>query len=343
MKARTHILGIDIAKLKFDVHLRLLAEEGPRQSATFANNPKGFQALQQWLATHAPQVGEQLHACLESTSRYGDALAAFLYGQGHQVSLVNPRRTHHYAQSRLTRTVNDQIDAGLIADFCASEDQKLARWEPRSPEHRQLQDLTRARQSLLDHRDGFANLLESASGVVRQSFQRQIQHLEKEIQRLEQAIQEFLEQTLQLKRSVDLADSVTGVGLITAATVVAELPPIEKIPQANQAIALFGLDPIKKTSGTSVDTPPRLSKMGSWRGRKALYMPAMVALRWNPIIRDLGQRLRQKGRSGKYIVVAAMRKLLRLIYGVMKTGQPFDPQWHTRQTQTTQPVPVPTP
>ena len=69
--------------------------------------------------------------------------------------------------------------------------------------------------------------------------------------------------------------------------------------------------------------------MGSRRGRRALYMPALVALRCNPIIRELGQRLEQKGRGGKYVVVAAMRKLLRLIYGVIKQGQPFDSNWAT--------------
>jgi transposase len=103
-------------------------------------------------------------------------------------------------------------------------------------------------------------------------------------------------------------------------------------------VALLGLDPKNKTSGDTVKTPMRLSKMGSKRGRCALYMPAMVALRHNPVIRALGQRLKAKGHSGKYIVVAAMRKLLRQIVGVVKSGQPFDPQWSTRSTQAAQPA-----
>src|SRR5215208_3927524 len=102
------ILGIDIAKRKFDVCLRPTPEvQGPRQSATFPNNRQGFRALMRWLNQHqAPCV----RACLESTSRYGDALALFLYEQQHPVSVVNPRRIRHYADSRLFRTQNDRVD-----------------------------------------------------------------------------------------------------------------------------------------------------------------------------------------------------------------------------------------
>jgi len=338
MNATTHILGIDIAKHKFDVHLRTLVDAEARHSATFMNHAKGFEMLQSWLKSQGVGQPATLHACLEATSRYGDGLAAWLHLQGYQTSLVNPRRTRHYADSRLARTVNDRIDAGLIADFCAAHREQLSLWEPLAADHRQLQDLTRARQSLIEHRDGFANLLETAAGLARKGFQRQIQHLEKEIQRLDKAIKGFLEQTPELQRQVALADSVPGVALITAATVVAELPPIHKISRANQAVALFGLDPKNKTSGQSVHTPARLSKMGSRRGRRALYMPALTALRCNPDIRALGQRLKDKGRSGKYIVVAAMRKLLRQIYGVLKGGKPFDPHWSQRPAKR---LPVP--
>jgi transposase len=335
MKSAIHVLGIDIAKAKFDVHLRTLLEAQPAHSGTFNNEAKGFQELQRWLTQHGVGQPASLHACLESTSRYGDALAGWLHTQGYQVSLVNPCRTRHYANSRQVRTVNDRIDAALIADFCAEQRSKLLLWEPLPAEHRQLQDLTRARQALVEHRDGFVNLLETATGLARKSFQRQRTNLEKEIQRLDEAIKEFLAQpaSAPLRSQVSLADSIPGVGLITAATVVAELPPLGRLLRANQAIALFGLDPRSKTSGATVKTPARLSKMGSRRGRRALYMPGLTALRCNPIVQALGQRLRERGHRGKYIVVAAMRKLLRLIVGVIKSGQPFDPQWTQRQAK----------
>ena len=332
MQPATHILGIDIAKDKFDVNLRPLESSDTRWEASFSNNPTGFQALHRWLGQNGPGSPSLVHACLESTSRYGDALAEFLHQKAYQVSLVNPRRTRHYADSQLTRTVNDTIDARLIADFCASQRYTLSLWEPLSPEHHQLRDLTRARQALVDDRERFANMLETATGLARKTFLKQVRQLARQVKELDQAIKQFVHLVPQLQEQVAWADSVPGVGLITAATVIAELPPIQKIPQAAQAVALFGLDLIKKTSGSSVDTPARLSRMGSRRGRRALYMPALTALRCNPIIRELGQRLQNKGRTGKYIVVAAMRKLLRLIYGVIKQQRFFDPQW-TAQSQ----------
>jgi transposase len=335
MNTTTHTLGIDIAKGNFEVNLRSLGSVEGRCAASFANNSKGFKALQRWLLKMEITQPARLHTCLESTSRYGDGLAAWLSKEAYPVSMVNPRRTRHYADSQLSRTVNDRIDAKLIADFCAEKHQHLTLWQPLPTPHRQLQDLTRARQALLQHREGLANLLETAAGLARQATQRQIANLQREIQRLDRAIKEHLDQPActQLKAQVALADSVPGVGALTAAIVVAELPPIDRVASAQQAIALFGLDPKAKTSGTSVKTPARLSKMGSKRGRRALYMPAMVALRHNPLIRALGQRLKDKGRSGKYIVVAAMRKLLRQIFGVIKSGQRFDAQWSTHHAK----------
>lgn len=328
MKAM-HILGIDIAKSKFDVTLRSVDDTQPRYRCTFENSRKGFKALVKWLKGHGVQ---QVHACLESTSRYGDALALFLYQQSHLVSLVNPRRTHNYAASRLVRTQNDRIDADLIADFCASE-QDLALWEPLPPDHAQLRELIRLRQALATELDRHANRLECAAAEVRKSLQRQIERLRKEMKTLEKAMRKLVAQYPELKRQIDLADSVPAVAFITAATVVAELPPINKVPQARQAVALAGLDPTNKESGDTVRTKPRISRMGSPRLRKALYMAAVTALRCNPIIQALAERLRAKGKTGKCIVVAAMRKLLRLIYGVIKTGHPFDPAWATKKTE----------
>jgi transposase len=324
MKA-IHILGIDVAKRKFDVNLRTITDKDPRQESSFANSPKGFKALSQWFRTHQVQ---QLHACLESTSRYGDALALFLHQQGHQVSLVNPLRTHHYASSRMVRTQNDTIDARLIADFCVSELDELAFWEPLSAAQRQLQELTRARDTLVNDKNRAANQLETASHPeVRHCFQRQIRHLERAIAGLALSIKTLVAKEPQLQGPVQLAESVPGVGLVTAATIVAELPSLKKMRQARSAIAFAGLDPINKTSGDTVATKPRISRLGSRRLRKALYMPALVALRYNPLVRALGERLKAKGKTGKCVVVAAMRKLLRLIFGVIKTGRPFDPNW----------------
>jgi transposase len=317
----THILGIDIAKDKFDVCLRTVAE-GTRHTAAFPNHAKGCKALSAWLRQ---QGAGPLHACLEATSRYGDALALYLYQQEHTVSVVNPLRTRRYADSRLVRTQNDRIDASLIADFCAKENPRP--WQPVPKGKRQLQDLVRLRGFFLHQKQQCLNRLELADPVSSKPLRQHVRQLTATLEKLEQQISDLLQTQPDLARQVALADSIPGVGKLTAAVAIAELPPIERLEHAGQAVALAGLDPRKKDSGTSVHTTPRLSKMGSRLLRQTLYMAALAALRSNRIIQGLGQRLEAKGKRGKRVIVAAMRKLVRLIYGVLKQNHPFDPHW----------------
>src|SRR5579859_7113841 len=164
----THILGIDISKDKFDVCLRPAgAFDTPGHHALFANTPAGFKKLRRWLLQ---QQATHLHACLEATSRYGDALALFLYEQQHTVSIVNPRRIRHYADSLLARTRHDALDAQIIARFCAT--QQPAAWQPAPPALRQLQDLTRLRHFLVGQSQRLRNRLHTESTALLRVLQR---------------------------------------------------------------------------------------------------------------------------------------------------------------------------
>ena len=318
------ILGIDISKRKFDVCLRFSTDT--RQSALFTNNPKGFKALLRWLAVHKADL---VHACMESTSRYGDDLALFLYQRKHQVSVVNPRCTRNYANSRLTRTQNDRIDAGLIADFCAKENPRL--WEPLAANHRHLQDLMRLRDFFVDQKRQCTNRMESEGDSTQAELGRHIRQLENRIERVEAQVTALLKAHPQLAHAVDLLQTIPGVGRITACAALAELPPISQFKHVGSVVAFAGLDPQNKESGDTVSTTPRLSKMGSRLLRKVLYMAALCALRINPIIRAQTQRLAARGKTGKLAVGAGMRKLLRLIYGVLKSDSPFDQNWQERR------------
>ena len=124
--------------------------------------------------------------------------------------------------------------------------------------------------------------------------------------------------------------SLPGIGQKTAEWLLGELPDVALFAQAEALAAYAGLAPRQHQSGTSVKRPTRISRRGSGRLRKALYFPAVTALRYNPLIAALGERLRAKGLCGKQCVAAAMRKLLMLAYGVLKHRQPFDPMWHTK-------------
>ena len=134
-------LGIDIAKAK--VVVTLLTPDGKRRRKTCANTPGGFEELAAWLVR---QHVARVHACLEATGTYGDALALWLHDAGHRVSIVNPAIIHAYARTQLTRSKTDQIDADLIADFTATQQPPM--WTPPAAEIRQLQALVRRLDAL---------------------------------------------------------------------------------------------------------------------------------------------------------------------------------------------------
>lgn len=149
-----HVLGIDIAKERFDG--ALTQENRHYQQTSLANNPKGFRQLVKWLKLH--QVSE-LHVCLEATGRYGEALAEFLHAEGYQVSIVNPAQIHAYGRSKLRRNKNDRLDAQLIADFCFTQEPQA--WAPPSLIQRESQEISRHIATLKEDRQRKRNQLSS--------------------------------------------------------------------------------------------------------------------------------------------------------------------------------------
>ena len=315
-------LGLDLAKLKFNACL--VREGGKLRHKVFANDPSGFSQLSGWLAQ---QGVERVHACMEATGAYGDALAAYLHEAGHTVSRVNPAAIKAYAQSRLSRTKNDRVDAALIAGFCA--ERRPPAWHPPAPELRELQALVRRLDSLVEMRTMEENRLSSGITVeaVRASVEELIAHLSEQIRKTQALIRDHIDNHPGLRRQRELLDSIPGVGETTAAALLAEVPDIKQYRSARQVAAFAGLVPRERQSGSSVRGRVRLSKIGSARLRKALYFPAITALRCSPFFQQWAEGLRQRGKSKMAVVGAAMRKLIHLAYGVLKTGKPFDPEW----------------
>jgi transposase len=315
-----HFLGIDIAKQKFDVALR----GGPSlQRQSFGNNPDGFKHLSHWLEQ---QGVTELHACMEATGVYYEALAEYLYQQGYLVSVVNPWQIKAFADSKLRRHKTDRLDGDLMAEFC--QKQQPRPWQPLAPAERTLQALVRHRDSLVETRQQQLHRLQSSRDtLVTASLQRVIDQLNAEIQQVEQQIQDHIDQHPDLKQKQELLTSIPGIGTQTATHLLAEMPDLAEYPSAKQAAADAGLTPSERSSGTSVREKPRLSKIGNPRVRKILYFPALAAMRYNPMIQALRQRLLAQGKAKMVVVGAAMRKLLHLAYGVLKNQKPFDPAY----------------
>lgn len=313
-------LGIDIAKRKFDA---VLLQDGRTHHRQFANTVTGFQQLETWLHNHATAP---MHAGLEATSRYGDALALFLHQRGVCVSVINPARTHAFAKSELARTKTDKADAALIARFIAAH--RPPAWTPPPPEQRQLQAWVRRLDALQAMRQQERNRLdlEDATSVLRPSLDAHLKHLDDQLHQLQHQLRQHLRAHPALQQRCALLQSIPGIGECTALKLLAELPS-PSCHTARQAAAYAGLCPRQRDSGSSVHGKTRLSKTGNARLRKALYLPAVVAMHYNPILREFAQRLLERGKPKMAVVGAVMRKLLHQAFGVLKHGQPFNPNY----------------
>jgi len=313
------ILGIDIAKQKIEV--AMLASDKVKNKS-FKNSVDGFEALALWLR----KLGiERVHACLEATGNYGEDLAIFLHEAGHTVSVVNPARIKGFAQSELVRTKTDKIDAGIIARFCLV--MKPEPWIPPSPEIRALRALVRRADSLIAMMTQEKNRLGTAHESVIPLIKEHIDYLKKENGKVQDQIADLIDRNPDLKRKRNLLASIPGIGKTTIATLLAELDDLEKFRHVRELVAFIGLAPKETLSGSSIKGKPRLCKIGHARLRRALYMPALVSIRYNPLMIAFYQRLKEKGKNGKVIVCAIMRKLVHLIFGVLKSGKMFDPNY----------------
>jgi transposase len=316
------VLGIDIAKLKFNVCL--INATGKLRHKLFPNTATGFAQLGEWLLRYsAPKV----HACLEATGTYGEPLALFLHEAGHRVSVINPAAVKAFARSRLSRTKTDKVDAELIARFCLSQEPPA--WSPPPAQVRELQALVRRLESLIEMRVAEENRLSSGITVeaVRRSVEEHLTYLVEQIERCQELIRQHIDSDPTLKRQSELLDSIPGIGETTASVLLSEITNIKGYSSARQVAAYAGLVPRERQSGSSLRGRARLSKAGNARLRKALYFPAVTALRCSPFFQAWAEGLQERGKCKMTVICAVMRKLIHLAYGVLKTGRPFDPGW----------------
>lgn len=315
-------LGIDIAKKKFDVAIYI---GGKYKSKSFANTQIGFEELVAWLRKN--NINE-FHACMEATGILWEAVATYLHDGGHIVSVVNPARIKAFADSELCRTKTDKADAKLIARFCHA--MNPAPWQPDPVEIRTLRALGRRRDALIAMRTQELNREVSTDPVVNSSIESVIAFLNAEIEQIAKQIKDHIDGHLNLKRKRDLLKTIPGVGDVAAEAVLSEFNGFENFKKVEQVVAYMGLSPKEKTSGSSVKGKSQICKTGNARLRKALYMPALVASQRNPAVNALYRRLKEKSKNGMIIACACMKKLVHIMFGVVKNGAPFDPVVHIK-------------
>lgn len=309
------ILGVDISKASFDAALLL---DGKVKTKKFNNTSKGFAELKQWLASKSLSTA---NVCMESTGGYEISLAKYLYDNGFKVSVINPARIKGFAMSRLSRVKTDKADCELIAYFC--EAMKPDFWQPTAKHIQELQQWIRRLDNLIANKTQESNRIKGAAPKVISCIQRHIDFLNIEIKEVEQLIADHIKQHKNLEDKSKLLASIPGIGDKTIAIVIAFLSA-ENFDSAKQVTAFVGLNPKPRQSGSSVRGVSRISKTGDADLRKAFYMPAVVSLRFNPIIKSFAERLSVAGKPKMVIVIAAMHKLLHIIYGVLKNDTPFN-------------------
>jgi transposase len=317
----TFYLGIDVAKAKVDC--ALLRPDDKWRQKVVANSPAGFLALADWLEA---QGADNVHVCMEATGIYWEEVAEFLVARNSVVSVVNPAQIKAFGASRLVRTKTDQVDAKLIAEFC--RERRPDPWKAPPVCEQTLRALVLRLDALQAMRTQESNRLEVARDAVRKGIESHLEWLDKEIKSLTKTIRDHIDSYPDLDNKRALLDSIPGLGERTIAVLLAFFGSPERFKNARQAAAFAGLDPRQHESGTSVKAKPRLSKIGHAFLRKAMYMPAMVALyktSWGKLFRS---RLEAAGKPPMLIIGAMMRKLVHVAFGVLMSGKLFDEKRH---------------
>jgi len=255
-------LGIDLSKETF--HAFLLSDLADAKKV-FPNTPKGFEQLTTWLKNRR---AAEAHICMEATGAYWEALALYLHGLEHRVSVVNPARIKAFAQSELLRTKTDAVDAALIARFCKSQSPEL--WVPPPPEIRVLQALMRHYDHLKKTRAQQSVYVQSSdAAIVTASIREVIATLDEQITQVERKIRQHFDDHPDLKRRRDLLTSIPGIGETTAGSILSGIPHLDRFQSAKAVAAFAGLSPRGRLTRASRLVSARSAGTRSSRGEPA--------------------------------------------------------------------------
>jgi transposase len=319
-------VGIDVSKSKLDICLLIFGINGKRKTKSLPNNAQSAQQIIGWLKAQKCEI-EQTHVVLEATGVYHEQLLFALYDAGIKVSLANPARVRSFAQGMDILTKNDHMDAYVLA--CYSELKQPELWSAPSEEVRVLKGLLHHRDALRDDVLRMNNRLEKAHATpntpaeVLDSLGKVSRQLKDELLRIEKLVNNHIDTHPGLKNDMDLLTSINAVGPQLGANMLVVLRS-SHFDNAGQVAAYLGVIPVERQSGTSVRGKPGLSKAGSSAMRAKLYMSALTAIRLNPHVKAHYEQLLEKGKCKMSALGAAMRKLVHICYGVLKTQQKYD-------------------
>lgn len=328
-----YCLGLDISSQTFTAQL---LEEGAAvgKAIDFANEPKGYRQLIQWLKNYGVALA-QTHAVMEATGVYWEECALYLHGQGIRVNVINPAQIKAFANVTLRRSKTDRTDANLIARFGAT--MPLPLWQPPSLEMEALQITMRHREALIDmltEEKNRLHALERRPGTpqeVIKTVKKHIAFMQQQVKNLDDTFKKKLKEQPEWQECYELLQSLPGVGGIIAAVLMGETGGMVSFMEARQLVAHAGIAPQQHESGTSVKRTACISKIGNARLRRAVYMAALSAIRCQGPLKDFYQRLVGRGKAKKLALVAVARKLLVLAFKIVRFGKPYDARYQAQK------------
>jgi transposase len=287
----------------------------------FSNKETGFVALIKWVKKLTIETVE-VHFVMEATGVYHQKFVYYLDANGFNLSIVLPNKISNYIRTLETRTVTDKTCAEAIAQF--GLERKLDKWQKPNIIYRSLQQLTREREQIVEERSIVKNQLHAENAEAEPNansikrLKARIKFLNQQEQEIKQDIEKCIKKDESIEKEIKNITTIPGVGRLTATIVLAETNGFELIRNKKQLISYSGLDVREKQSGTSVKGKPRISKKGNKFLRKAMFFPALSAVKYEQNYKEIYARLVSKNGIKMKGLVAVQRKLLELIYIIFK-------------------------
>jgi transposase len=317
-------VGIDVSQETLDVEV---LQEGKRHGRRrVKNSVQGCAELVDWLVKERKVEIMQTQVSLEATGWYSDLISTFLYEKGFRVSVLNPAVLTSYREVKERRSKTDQQDASLLALY--GKEQQPRRWVPVAENVRVLRELLANRDDVQQLIRRERNRLASPRlvEITRQQIEERLSMGEKQFEEIEKQIKAHIKNYADLKEIAKRLQQIDGVGWLTAARLIARIGDVARFPKVGALVSLAGLSITEHQSGTSVKGRPHIDRHGHSDLRACLYMGAISLLR---ATKKAGyawaQRLLGRGKPKKVVIVALMRKLLHIVYGVWKTQTAYDP------------------
>ena len=306
--ATSSYVGIDVSKDRLDV--AVLGEERAWQ---VDNTSQGIAQLVSWMQDLQPAL-----IVVEATGGYQRAVVEVLFHAGLPVAVVNPAQVRQFARACGLLAKTDKLDAQVLAVFGQRVQPKP--YTGKSEAEKQLSALLVRRKQVEEMLKAEQNRLRTVSPSLRGSVERSIAFLKEEKKRLDEQIRELMNEQKAWQEQTEILGSAPGVGPVTTATLLAELPELGKMDRKKIA-ALVGVAPMNYDSGRKRGY--RKTKGGRTEVRSVLYMSTLVATRYNPLIRSQYQHLLKRGKEKKVALTACMRKFLTILNAMLRDRQPF--------------------